>query len=274
MSIITDTSNKYNAILEILQELENISEMSTDAKRKVEELRKAVDSLGASLHTYLMECLNTATNSKENSVCEQQLKNIEENTPKDTFEYYADIVRKDYADCWDDMEENTQKFLVTSYYIYNILKAENIDFSPVMVEFAKSLEEEMKQKIYYPFIVEQSKEEKILIEDSELEKCIIKYKYDNVFFVPLSLMFTSLQKPTGEVRYHSLLHKMLRDEHWQMRIIADKSFINDGKEYTKKYRNVAAHTSALVKEDAENCKNKTFDLLNTFLSAKPVSKSK
>ena len=274
MNIIIETNNKYNTISEILRELESFPNLSGDVQKKVNELHNALDELGATLHAYLMECLNTASNSKDNEVHEQQLKNIEESTPKDTFEYYADIVRKDYAACWDDMEENTQKFLVTSYYIYNILKSEGIDFSPVMVEFAKSIEEEMKQKIYYPFIVEQSKEEKILIDNSELEKCIIKYKYDNVFYVPLSLMFTSLQKPTGEVRSHSLLHKMLRDERWQMRIIADKSFINDGKEYTKKYRNVAAHTSALVKEDAENCKNKTFDLINTFLSAKPVSNSK
>ncbi len=274
MNIIIETNNKYNTISEILRELEGFPNLSGDVKEKVNELHNALDALGATLHAYLMECLHTASNSKDNGVHEQQLKNIEESTPKDTFEYYANIVRKDYAACWDDMEENTQKFLVTSYYIYNILKSEGIDFSPVMVEFAKSIEEEMKQKIYYPFIVEQSKEEKILIDDSELEKCIIKYKYDNVFYVPLSLMFTSLQKPTGEVRCHSPLHKMLRDERWQMRIIADKSFINDGKEYTKKYRNVAAHTSALVKEDAENCKNKTFDLINTFLSAKPVSKSK
>ena len=188
------------------------------------------------------------------------------------FALYSDICKAEYAPCWDQMDDKTKKFLVTSYYIFSTIRRTKMDFSPVIVELAKSIEEEMSTKLYYDFIFECSKRptQKTKDFDNKLEEAIFNYRKDvTAYYVPLSTMFDALM-PSQRLKsniYYQMLQQKLIDEQWNTSTLCSKQFVDKGKDYAKNCRNAAAHSAALTEEKAQECMEKTKELLSEFLSA-------
>ena len=189
------------------------------------------------------------------------------------FALYSDICKAEYAPCWDQMDDKTKKFLVTSYYIFSTIRRTKMDFSPVIVELSKSIEEEMSSKLYYDFILECKTKlplQRTSNFDNELERAVFNYRKDiTAYYVPLSTMFDALM-PSQRLKnniYYQMLQQKLVDGKWDTSKLCTQQFVAKGKDYAKNCRNEAAHSAALTEKKAQECMSKTKELLTEFLSA-------
>ena len=269
----------------ILAEFQSLSaiikELADEGDATAALLLDEFNSCGKSLVDYVIECsseiskLNTQKEETEEEVqkLNVKLEALEKSVPKADFEYCLRLAEKKYAKYWSIMEKNSKTFLATATYLFNFLRAQDVDFSPVILEITKSLEEEITQKIYLPFVKEESKKP-ILDRKSRLQSCILNYKDKPYFYFEFTMMFKELTPPpTSRFEgYWTLLHQRLGKQGWHMHTITNKAFTDAGVELALKYRNRAAHADVFTKEEVQECSEKTRKLTYTFLSAYPSKK--
>lgn len=236
-----------------------------------------LNSFGRILVEYVLECSNEISklNAKnielEEDVKElnEKLELLEKAVPKKDYQYYAMLAQKKYKKYWFLMEEKSKTFIITAMYVFNLIQAHSGDFSAIVLEYAKSIEEELAQKIYINFVKEQSKKP-LLSNKSKLTDSVERYQNKQLFFLELSMMFVNFRKPNFHSEaYWCYLHQKLHTDGWQMDILTDENFITDGKYLAEYYRNRAAHNNIITAQDAIDCSSLTKNLMYTFLSAYP-----
>jgi len=271
-------NTQYNNISTMLRTATNGSKLDID------QLLENIDDFGDTLKKLFflsMEKNNRLKNKLVElkvpaheiaSLLSDDLSIMDEMVPFDGFAIYSKFCKAEYVEHWDCMEEKTRKFLVTSYYLFNTIMTTHMDYSPVVIELAKSIEEEMSTKLYYDFILKCSRQptQKIKDFDNKLEEAVFNYRKDvTAYYVPLSTMFDALM-PSQRLKsniYYQMLQQKLTDEKWDTSTLCSKQFVDKGKDYAKNCRNAAAHSAALTEEKAQECMDKTKELLSEFLSA-------
>ena len=180
--------------------------------------------------------------------------------------------KKDYEQCWDLLEEDSKKFLITSYFIFKKISTTNSDFSSVVLCLCKPFENEIMKKIFIPFIIEESKLPIITVDTSKLRETIERYKNTNHLFLYIKIMLSNFRPPKHNNGYTQRLHNKLYKNSWNMRRLVYEPFIAGSIEYMEKYRNTAAHIDIMEEQSATACKLETIKYVTHFLSAYPKSK--
>lgn len=255
-----------------------IEEMAATGDENAALILDELNSFGCILVEYVLECSNEISKLKnrnldlEESVKElnEKLEILEKAVPKTDYEFYFVLAKNKYKKFWHLMEENSKKFIATSMYVFNLLKAYSSDFSPVIIEITKALETEMKNKLFLNFIISQSKKP-VLHNEGAFTQSINRYKENQSFFLPFTMFFHSLRPvsntPTNSCYY--ALHQTLKTDGWDVSILTSSDFRKDGIDLSENYRNLAAHSNTLTMEDAVACSKKTKKLIFLFLSAYP-----
>ena len=189
---------------------------------------------------------------------------------------YEEVCRREYIAFWDDLDNDSQEFLITAHFLYNRCEGQNTDFAPVIIEFCRVFENELLKKIFSNFIQRQagfrhtpSYQNSIF---SKITKAVDKQRSSGYFFLSSMDMVELLELMNqyfNTYSYEWKLKKHILDNGFDTTKLSDSEhFISPAKDYVKHYRNRAAHPRYLYSHHAEECKNKTNDLVGQFISAK------
>lgn len=69
---------------------------------------------------------------------------------------YRSFCNSEYCPYWDDLDENSQEFLITAHFLFDRSRARSTDFSPVILEFCRVFENELLEKIFINYITGQA----------------------------------------------------------------------------------------------------------------------
>lgn len=269
------TFKSISEILELVSECGSIEDLK-DYTAELVSLGKDLDALYQETTTEITEL-----KEKNEELEDENAKLKEENRKLKVYiksmsaaDYRISTAacEKEYGAYWELLEEESRKFLVTSYFILRKTKGTNSDFSAVVVSLCKPYETEIKNKIFMPFIVEQSKLP-ILTRDAGLLRTTVEnYKTDSNAHISFKLMILCLRKPKYPISYEQRLHDVLYKNKWNLKVFESKDFTEESIDYMEKYRNFAAHIHLVEEQFAIDCKIATKEMLMKLISAYPKSK--
>ena len=237
-------SKAYDSLSEIVKKL------AEDGLPEHKELEKRLETLGELLSKHIFDIIKKINDAKPEEK-EDKIVEVEKIIPKDDYKYFENVAKKDYKECWEKLEHPTRTFIVTALYMDNLINSEQFDFSPIVMELGKSVENEMKEKIYLPFIIENSKLplKSETTSGGNLWVAVNRYKSSKGYYFPFKMTFASLKKPKRyEDSYYYDLHTELQGFGWNMDIITDVTFIQEGLDYSDNFRNSAAHSDAFTND--------------------------
>jgi hypothetical protein len=178
----------------------------------------------------------------------------------DIQSYYA-IVKTDFEH-HKRLDDNTLKFLASAYYLKNRFDEMNTeDYSPVIVQYSRAIENEILQKIYLTFYarlnhledkstflkeeVEKNSKSKIFAADLEREN-------QKITLGTMQIVMGFVWNSSGKTLRDSKLFQLFREH---ILTIVHKTFLSkeivDLLEEITKFRNDAAHVEASSKEKSE-----------------------
>lgn len=183
--------------------------------------------------------------------------------------------RSIYLENWDDLDEVSHNMLATALYLQDLCREISIDdYSPVIIEFCRVFENEIKKKIFDPFISFDNNED---INDagfpySEIVSALKSIKEKGYSFISLKSMLLCLQELNDRRKSCGLsqsLSSFLDKNHWKKGRLIDAKFTKNSIKYTEEYRNPAAHPNIMNQNDAEKCNSQTNQLVRYFISCAP-----
>lgn len=190
-------------------------------------------------------------------------------------EMYRMICKEQYKSFWEDLDSASQEFFVTAHYLYERSKAQNTDFSPVIIEFCRIFENELLEKIFKEFVTHQATLNRVFTYQNFVFKKVtnaISAEKNNGFFFLSSMDMLKLLSCMGRT-YNNGYEKELQEHLYRNGFDTDKisnkiNFIDPAKAYVNNFRNQAAHPNFLKEAVASACKDQTDNLVNRFISAK------
>lgn len=274
-------NNVQDMILEFNSILDFVKECAKSGLEEFIELEERLSLFGENLNAFLFNSLEEIENLKK-KLNEQKLESKEiiaqlnqkikvlSGTMTDAdYKLCSLVCKKDYEQCWDLLEEDSRKFLITAYFVMKAIKKTKFDFSAVVLCLCKPFENELKKKIYEPFIIRESKLPLIKNERSKLCEGIVYYQKNGVVYLPTKMMLVCLKPTSYTMSYQQRLHNELCSDCWNMAALTNQKFIDGSIDYMEEYRNMAAHTHVLEEKNANACKTETRKYVTYFLSAYP-----
>lgn len=264
------------AIVELKNEIEIIKRDTKYIKEKTDEISKKIDSV--------LKTLNNLENDfselkKENREIEQKmtlmitkLKKIENELDADELEDYYALCQSLY-NSWEELDSLTQKLLPISEFLYSKLqKYEKSDYSPVILELCRALENELLSKIFSKYTInlidrKQSNLDTFLSYDRSDRELL---KKTNVFVKAVSKA-AKTRKPEytlGQMRniiallndYRTLTSSpLLKDFERYLKTNTDVSrllsadYLDDLNASINNYRNPSAHPGVMSFQKAKEC---------------------
>jgi hypothetical protein len=217
---------------------------------------------------------------------EEKIDSLNENILFDEkcFEEYS-IKASNKIEKWNKLEDRSKIYLAISEYLYfclNRIKGDNIDYSPVILQTCRSLENEIKEKIFLNYFWYLSSHQEILediygdnytIFEEELLDNLNRFLTETqkgkvhikLGLNELCLILEELQIPQSKF-YHSL--KNFITERFILNKIIDKEYLYEIGQICKQRNNSAHSGTVLSKETAEMIMKKNAALINDFLNAK------
>lgn len=278
MNNVKDLIFEYNGILGFVKEC---------AKSGLEgfvELEERLSSFGENLNNFFISSLEEIDKLKKElnaqkleseeiiAKLNEKLKSLSGAMTDADYKLCFLACKKEYDKYWDLLEEESQRFLVTSYFVLKKIKGTNADFSAVVLCLCKPYENELMRKIYEPFIIEQSKLPFLKNDTGKYFQAINHYINTNKVYMPIKLMFTSFEEPRFINGYWERLHNKLHNTNWNMKMLENQKFIDGSIDFMETYRNMAAHTNIIEEKCAVDCKKESRKYVSYFLSAYPKSK--
>lgn len=273
------TEDKYR-----LQQLYMMREIYNLTKRVDKKMDLVLQSL-EQLQIDLDDIRETDRNIEEkiyliSSRVDQRLGDIHE-TIKEDIRPYREILKRMITH-WDDLDPLSQEFLPLAEYMYDKLgKMENADFSPVILQYCRSLENELLQKLFVGFslyLYEKEKNLKVfLAEDFQNENT---KKFAQPIYEKRNKPKESIQFTLGAMKFVLVLTKrdeivekspLLREfryfikHSFREQFILTDEYIKQLQKIVDDYRNKCAHPYKLGKEKASQCRDIVPHSLNKFL---------
>ena len=204
-----------------------------------------------------------------------QLDGIRGNIKLSDYEDFNDQCKEMYGDLWNRLDDRSHGFLVTAHYLKDRCRYECLDFSPVILEFCRVFENEMLCKVFIEFVEGQAQRTEFRYPSRDafkvIEDAVNNIKGNKNYFISSMDMvkaFEEMNNSFPEDTYETEMQHFLSEKHYDLAQISDKDgFINPAKDYVNNYRNEAAHPNHMDSAKADTCKEKTEDLVGTFINA-------
>lgn len=284
--------SQYGSISTFIKALAERNDLDVAGyKRELAVLQKEFDSFGDTFTDFMVGYLQEIEQFKKDKEkwnaekletdeiikrLEERVKELEKKVPKADYDYCTLYCEKEYKEFWGLLDEETQALLIVARYFAELAKTHTIDYSIIILEYNKSVERELMQKIYIPYLDGINRDYEVHEEDynprtGKLYSFIdwVNRSLDTgIYYIPLLLMFIVLnQYPKREYDYYYFLHKFFEDNNWNTGKICDEDYGYAGSEYAKFYRNEAAHSLGKDKSKVPQCKSETRNLLIELLKA-------
>ncbi len=273
-------SDKLNALYEIVSRIDtNV----ISAKNTLDKVLNIVEQVSENLDKVKSE--NRSLDEKlfligshVDDMCKRIIDSAHEQ-----IKIYFSLLENNMAS-WDSLDELSKEFLAMGEYLYSKLQADKpLDFSPAILQYCRSLEHELAQKTFIPFIIkligEKGDELTIFLEkdktNSKVSKfvgTITKCRRDGMekFNLTLgdmawilNLAVNSDTTVTESPLLFSLRHFISSDDHKAVKI--DKTILSKlSLQEIIDFRNSCAHPSKLERESAEKCKKMIPPAIDSF----------
>jgi hypothetical protein len=211
---------------------------------------------------------------------DQRLENMNENIKEDVQTYRKFL--QSMISHWEHLDPLSQEFLPLAEYLYDKLgKIENADFSPVILQYCRSLENELLQKLFVSFslhLYEKEKNLKAFLADDFENPTVKKFArpiYENRNKPKASILFTLgamrlilvLAKRDDEVEKSPLLKEFRHfiQHTFKEQFILTDDYMKQLQKIVDDYRNKCAHPYKLGRDMASQCREIVPNSLNKLL---------
>lgn len=194
---------------------------------------------------------------------------------RETIEEY-EILTQRWLHLWEELHPSSKQFLPLAEYLYDeLLNIKDADFSPFILQYCRTLENEILLKLFQKYHIEglSGVDTDVLTKydlnnNTKAAKFASYVKRNNTHY-PLGDMhwILNLMKPKGSTYKNSPLLKHFRafcTTYFQEEITGQE-FLNQIQIIQREFRNKAAHVSTLNLASAEECRELLRKSLNEFL---------
>lgn len=266
--------------LQQLYMLREIYNLTKSVDRKIDLVLQALEQLQSEV-----EDIRKTDRSMEEKIqlisskVDQRLRNLNE-TIKDDIQAYRDMLKRMISH-WDDLDPLSQEFLPFAEYLYDKLaKMEDADFSPVILQYCRSLENELLQKLFVGFclyLYEKEKNLKVFLAadfQNENTKRFAQPIYErrnkpkDIQFTLGAMRLVLVLAKREEIVETSPLLKEFRyylKHAFREQFILTDEYIKQLQKIVDEYRNKCAHPYKLGKEKASQCRDMVPQCLNRLL---------
>ena len=159
-------------------------------------------------------------------------------------------------------------------YLYRLIENRNMDYSPAVLEFGRTIENELVIKIFDGFIVSVSDKKSLLIDMGkryeEMKKAISDYRNDRRYYLPAMKMVRYLENIADrqlENDYNEALKSYMDNNGIDKTKLSEKIFTSKAEKVFEK-RNKAAHQGTTInQESATKCRKNSDEVLRIFMDA-------
>lgn len=199
---------------------------------------------------------------------------------------YIELSKK-LIENWDKLDDLSKEVIPLAEYLYSkIQEIPDVDFSPVILQYCKALENELLKKLFIDFTISINKKykniEKFISKDlSNVQKStnkfasyILKYREkprNKIKYTLGEMQFIlNLNRSKKIVEESPLLQEFIKfiGIKFNQAKILSKEFIKEIEKITKQFRNKCAHPYKLGIESARACKERVPKDLDYFLNSK------
>lgn len=286
---------KCSSLLEIMGvDINEIKKVTNETKHQTDRIENKVDNLNETLKTFIssFDAFKKETRDVEEKLLliAAKLTEVENNIDSNDYELYTEICRRNYYG-WEEYEELTKKFLPVSEILYSRLQdpaiaANNVDFSPVVIELCRAIENEFLLKIFKKYVREFTKvysdiksfDEFYSPDKSSKIKVLVNDKEKTIGFITktlASVISSTIRYPDYEPRFtlgdmHFILNSLVCEERINNSVLLqnlkefiekyfdckllNSDYIANISKLVNNYRNPAAHPEYVSQEVAEECK--------------------
>ena len=286
---------KCSSLLEIMGvDINEIKEVTNETKHQTDRIENKVDNLNETIKTFIssFDAFKKETRDVEEKLLliAAKLTEVENNIDSNDYELYTEICRRNYYG-WEEYEELTKKFLPVSEILYSRLQdpaiaANNVDFSPVVIELSRAIENEFLLKIFKKYVREFTKvysdiksfDEFYSPDKSSKIKVLVNDKEKTIGFITKTLanvISSTIRYPDYEPRFtlgdmHFILNSLVCEERINNSVLLqnlkefiekyfdckllNSDYIANISKLVNNYRNPAAHPEYVSQEVAAECK--------------------
>lgn len=279
--------NKLNKIVtEVDKTGKNVEDLQTTANETKEIVLK-IDEKLASMICDIKNVKKTSLDTEDKIGSMKQC--IDANMEKVNLadiELYNWTVKNWLSSNYENIEPQSKMYLPSAEYLYDALcKMKEVDFSPFILQYCRSLECEILQKLFRAFVrdikvkgynvtnryaydfmkVGQNHHDK---PSCKFAKTVSKYmdKEENEWMFELGTMQHTMNLVADG--YYSPIIKDFKDfieEKFNSGLI-NHDFVSELEDITKNYRNKSAHPNYITYDDAQKGKEEIRQALNEFLN--------
>ena len=234
------------------------------------------------LETDFSELKNESRNMEEKiMLMSSKLSKIEEDVAEDELDDYYSLAQSLYEN-WEGLDDLTRKFIPLAEYLYSKLqKFEEPDYSPVIIELCRAIENEFLLKIFSKYTLDLISRhttsslnsflssDRINSRTSQFAKAIAKASKNNKPEFTLGQMNTilSISTDNNTVCLNPLLQDFVSylNNNTEAKNLLDTKYIDKINDIVNKYRNPSAHPGLMTRQKAEKCKEIMPDRLDYLL---------
>ena len=135
----------------MLQELKHIRQVTTEINSKVDVVLETLTRLETEIVELKRENRNPEEKLKLMSI---KMSKIEESVQSEDLDEYYELAQSLYEN-WGELDELTQRFIPIAEFLYSKLqKFDKPDYSPVILELCRAIENEFLLKIFKRYTME------------------------------------------------------------------------------------------------------------------------
>lgn len=234
------------------------------------------------LETDFSELKNESRNMEEKiMLMSSKLSKIEEDVAEDELDDYYSLAQSLYEN-WEGLDDLTRKFIPLAEYLYSKLqKFDKPDYSPVIIELCRAIENEFLLKIFSKYTLDLISRhttsslnsflssDRINSKTSQFAKAITKASKNNKPEFTLGQMNTilSISTDNNTVCLSPLLQDFVSylNNNTEAKNLLDTKYIDKINDIVNKYRNPSAHPGLMTRQKAEKCKEIMPDRLDYLL---------
>lgn len=279
---------------EIKQSQQNIEKRQTVIEKSQLRMEEKIDEIHqniAKLITSVDEIKGTVSNEDEKLfLMSKQLDRFEKYIKEGNEELTDDYTElsKRIIENWDDLEELSKKFIpVAEYLYYKLQNTPDADFSPVVLQYCRALENEFLRKVFINYTIQliEKKDKEIhtfLMDDLKGEnvrlfatkiKSAVKSKSPDYTLGQMNRILSMLSNKKI-VRNSPLLQDfyLYLENKYNVEALLNRDYINMINTIVREYRNPSAHPEYLNLKVAEQCKSIIPEKIDYFLNTRSVVK--
>ena len=190
----------------------------------------------------------------------------------DRFVLWQECERAFDSDIWAKLSEKSKTDLKNAYFYEAFIKYINDDESTPISKLTKTVENEIKDKLFSEFIKSfvESRLEVSCSMDRIIDDCVAKYEKQQSITITLGQMLHAIKDSDDEraiSNYAFELKQYINYNKWDLERFYSKRDKKYYIWYPNKYRNDASHDYIYDEQITSECKKDTIEILSWFLGS-------